>query len=678
MFSESWAIIGRFRKLMSIVIHGRNNLLQFTHAISLRQALADQAWDDLDRRLLESMDERLIQLRRAIIGPDLSHRRTLVSELLRSVPVKRAIVATAKEEGINKEDALARARKYADELAANYSANSIKVFSAILSSVWNKLYDGIEIGNMDCLQQVVQQNGVIYVPCHRSHIDYLLLSYVLYTNSLVPPHIAAGINLNLPLVGPFLRSSGAFFMRRSFKDNPLYSAVFREYLHSNFVRGVSVEYFVEGGRSRTGRMLSPRPGMLQMTVRSYLRDSNMPLVFVPVYIGYEKLIESKTYIKELSGKEKKKESVIGMARSFLSLRGSFGKVYLNFGEPIHLSEELNRFQPDWKTQNYDTDYRPDWLNSMVNILGHRIVTRINEATAVNPINLVAQALLCMPKHAMGEAELIEYVDILLTLLKALPYSEFVTLSDMTARETVAYVERTGTIVRLRHEMGDILMIEDSQSVLMTYYRNNVLHLSVLPALVASCFLNGRELRDAQVKHLAREIYPFMRRELRLNIEDKDLDDALDKAIRAMLDIGLLVRQRNARELCRPVSTSLEATQLRVLAQTVRPMLERYYIGVFILKQAGSGQITLQDLETKMQSMAKRISLLFELNSPDYFDKALCKHFTDSLSIQGLTTLDENEKLVFSERLEKFNVDTKTVLNQHIRHSIHQMVVSGEG
>ena len=109
-----------------------------------------------------------------------------------------------------------------------------------------------------------------------------------------------------------------------------------------FSRGYSVEYFVEGGRSRTGRALQPRPGMVAMTVRSYLRNHNKPIAFIPVYVGYEKVLEGRSYLGELRGKKKQKESVFGVFKSLKNLRKSFGKVNVNFGEPIYLSKFLDQ------------------------------------------------------------------------------------------------------------------------------------------------------------------------------------------------------------------------------------------------------------------------------------------------------------------------------------------------
>ncbi len=177
----------------------------------------------------------------------------------------------------------------------------VRSTSFLLSNFWNKLYDGIAMHHFDKARAAAPGHEVIYVPCHRSHADYLLLSYQLHHSGVVPPHIAAGVNLNLPVVGPILRRGGAFFLRRSFKGNALYSVVFNEYLAQLVDRGVPLEYFIEGGRSRTGRLLAPRAGMLAMTLRAFLRAPRRPVMFQPVYIGYEKLMEGKSYHRRTLG-----------------------------------------------------------------------------------------------------------------------------------------------------------------------------------------------------------------------------------------------------------------------------------------------------------------------------------------------------------------------------------------
>ena len=202
----------------------------------------------------------------------------------------------AASEKLSREQVEREAKSAVVEIAANYSYAVIRFSDVVLTWLWNRLYKGVELHHFNKFEVNSSGKEVIYVPCHRSHIDYLLLSYLLYEHGHVPPHIAAGENLNMPGLGQFLRRCGAFFMRRSFRGDPLYSAVFDEYLSVMLARGVSIEYFIEGGRSRTGRLLPPKRGMLQMTVRAYLRTPRKPIIFQPVYIGYEQLVEGQSYI----------------------------------------------------------------------------------------------------------------------------------------------------------------------------------------------------------------------------------------------------------------------------------------------------------------------------------------------------------------------------------------------
>ena len=201
--------------------------------------------------------------------------------------MRTAIAATAAKENIPYAKAWERAYKMVMEIAADYSHPVVRSASFLLRNFWNKLYDGITMHHFDKARAAAPGYEVVYVPTHRSHADYLLMSYQLHASGVVVPHIAAGVNLNLPLIGPILRRGGAFFLRRSFKGNALYPVLFNEYMAQLIDRGVPMEYFIEGGRSRTGRLLAPRAGLLAMTVRAFLRAPRRPVLFQPVYIGYE-------------------------------------------------------------------------------------------------------------------------------------------------------------------------------------------------------------------------------------------------------------------------------------------------------------------------------------------------------------------------------------------------------
>ncbi len=276
-FSEDWILVGRFRKLLSVVFNGRNTLVYFGEPIRLRDVMEDGLGEQRSvRRALRSLRTVLRAQRASTIGPDLSHRRTLVVQILKTQAVRQAVRGEMQARQLLRRPALLLARKHAMEIAANYSQAFVTFMAILLGRLWNWLYDGVEFEHVENLSGVGDGAEIIYVPCHRSHMDYLLLSYIIYRKGFAVPHVAAGANLNLPVIGRFLRKGGAFFLRRSFKGDALYPVVFAKYLGFMMARGHALEYFIEGGRSRTGRLLSPRTGMLSMTVRAYLLRSEAP------------------------------------------------------------------------------------------------------------------------------------------------------------------------------------------------------------------------------------------------------------------------------------------------------------------------------------------------------------------------------------------------------------------
>jgi glycerol-3-phosphate O-acyltransferase len=415
LFSESWAVTGPLYRLLAILLHGRDTLVQFSHPVPLREyAKPGLEPPRATRRLHRFLRVHFRKVRAAVIGPDLSHRRTLVAAVVRASEVRRVVREEAKARGIPRRKALELAYRYADEIAADYSYRVVRGLERVLTWWWNQRYEGIEVRHLQKVKQVVEGNEIVYVPCHRSHIDYLLLSYVLFEQGFVIPHIAAGINLNLPLVGSVMRRGGAFFMRRTFKEDPIYAAVFVRYVGMNLARGVPIEYFIEGTRSRTGRLLEPRYGMLTMTVRSYISNSKRPIVFIPVYVGYEHVFEGDSYTSELSGRAKRRESLGGLVQAVHTLRGKYGRVYLNFGEPIFLDTRARsarrRVAPGERTEQRKATVargrgrgpRPDHHDE------HQRGGR------VNPRNLLATAVLSTPKRAMVEKDLHAQLDLCAT------------------------------------------------------------------------------------------------------------------------------------------------------------------------------------------------------------------------------------------------------------------------
>ncbi len=675
LFSENWEIIGRTRKFFVTLLHGRNTLLRFSHALPIRSICTDDIEAPVAfRKLSRILRVHFRKRRSATVGPDLSHRRTLVDQVLRAPAVRRAINAEGGDDIRKQEVARRKAEKYALEIAADISYPTIRVLVRVLRWLWNRIYDGVEVNHMQTLHDVANEKEVIYVPCHRSHFDYLLLGYVTYQEGLQLPHIAAGINLNMPIVGGILRRGGAFFLRRSFKGNRLYAAVFDAYIQQVLGRGHSMEYFIEGGRSRTGRLLQPKGGMLAMTVNAYITNPQRPIVFVPIYFGYEKLIEGDSFISELGGAAKQKESLGGLIRSVKSLRDHFGKVAVNIGEPIDLEPLLDTMRPTWREHEAENGERPSWLTGIVDELGEQIMQNINSAAAVTPISLLAYALLATPKQTIGLAELRRQIELSLALLHRFRYSELVTTPDWTPDQIIEHGEKLGVINRSSHPMGEVIHMPERTAVLMTYFRNNVLHLFAVPAAVACCFIQGRQLPHSELQRLIRLIYPFMKKELCLKWEHDEVDTVTTEAIDSFLDLGLLT-EGDGKALVRPPAGSAKAFQLLMLGQSMVPMLQRFYLAIAILVRNGSGTLSRARLETMCQQSGERLSMIYGLHSPDFFNKTLFHDFIRTL--QDLDVLRRNAEgaIEFDDDLTSIGADARLVLGEEIRHSILSLTVA---
>ncbi|HKJ18329.1 MAG TPA: glycerol-3-phosphate 1-O-acyltransferase PlsB [Xanthomonadales bacterium] len=670
MFTESWEIAGRLRRLLGTMINGRNTFVRFSPPISLLEASQEGLGDARTlRKVSRILRVHFQRVRSAAIGPDLSHRRTVVEKVLTSPSVRKAISDKARADKITEQKARKIAHDYVNEIAADYSYSFVRIASFALSWFWNRIYDGVSLNHFSQFQKVAADYEVIYVPCHRSHIDYLLLSYLVYHQGFVPPHVAAGVNLNLPVIGRIIRKGGGFYIRRSFRTQKLYSAVFHEYLATIQAQGTSLEYFIEGTRSRTGRLLPPKSGMLAMSVRSYLRNPTRPLMFQPIYIGYERLVEGNSYTAELSGQKKRSESLWDLLNVFRILRERYGKVHVSFADPIFLDDLLDKHEPAWRDFDPGKERKPPWLAPLIDQLGNGIITGINETAHVSSINLLAAILLATPKHAIDREDLISVLVLYLDLLQHCAYSDRVTFTARSAEAIVQYGIEMEVLRVSEHPLGDIIEVNPEQAVRLTYFRNNVSHLLALPSLVAACFMNSPAIEESQVRRIAAGVYPFLKAELFL---PWDADGFVGAALRFthwLRARGLLLPDSGNGHLERAEGGSHEAFQLRLLGRALLQTYERYYITVAVLAKNGSGILTRGEVERLCTLTAQRISQLNEFAAPEFYDKNLFRQFIELLRSGGILYVNESGKFEFTELLGQISDDAKLILSKEIRHAI---------
>ena len=626
LFSEHWAATSRLRRFVNMLLSRNHIVVDFGEPLALGDAVRGDARRRA-RRAARILRVRLRQQKVAALGPDFSHRRTLLEQVLASRTVNDAIERRVDAAGDGTDSELLRqrlgnqARKAALHIASNMSYPLVLVVLRVLDAFWRRIYEGVEANGLARIASLGRTHTLVYVPSHRSHVDYLMLSYLLFKRGLMIPHIAAGENMNMPFVGSLLRQGGAFYMRRSFRDDPLHAAVFSEYLYEVYRRGHCVEFFPEGSRTRTGRLLPARIGLLQMSIAHSRRGLSRPLAFVPVYLGYEKLVEGGSYLNELRGTKKKRESVGDILRSLRLLRQNFGRVEVNFGVPLHLSE--------WLRERATRDRPGNGGRGEAVDLGREILMRINDAASVNPVNLVALAILSTPRLAIAERTLARQIDCYLELLRRDAANHDFQLTELDGAAAIAQVTRLGFLNPERHDFGTVLATPHLAAVRMTWYRNNVAHVLALPSLIA-CLLEKRRrpLARRALERMTGVACPYLARELHGRFRPGDTARWTDHLVRA----GLVVEKDG--RLAPPPARSPEHYRLHLLAGIARPTLERYYIVLGLLTEPGKPARTRAELLERSQRTARGMARMHGINAPEFFDGRLFDAFVDKLIEDG--------------------------------------------
>ena len=666
VFADTWVLAGRTRKILTILFHGRNTRLIFSPTLNFRDAISNHGNDEQD--LQERLTNTLRRQREASFGPQISNHKQLSAKVIDDPNVKELISEEADSTLHNH----TRAHRYCREIFANCTQLKIEVMQRLLHFFWRRFYSGIQIYNADRIREAALTHQLVYVPCHRSHVDYLLLSYVIDHESLALPYIAAGNNLDIPVIGRMLRGGGAFFIRRSFRDNALYKAVLHAYLYQLVKLGVPLEYFIEGGRSRSGRMLKPKFGMLSMTVDAYIKSQARPMAFVPVYIGYERLIEGQSYIGELYGEKKKTESTLGTLGAIFRLRGNFGKVTASFGEPIQLDSLLQQHCNDWTQQADEIRQKPDWYQASLQTLSSEIMAGINRACVINPVNSIATILLATPRQSIEIEELVTQAELHHRLIRGAPCLASIRIEGRVDEEQIRRIARQKIIHVRQHEMGDIVYLKPSDSALIGYYRNNTLHSLIVPAMIACCFTSVKRLSHASIHHKTGLLYPFLKSELQLEWPEVELPSIVDECIACLVDEGLLEQTKN--DLRRPQRSSQRCLQLIRLAHIVQPILERYYMTVIVLRQSAAAPLQEAELELRCHLLAQKISMLHGINAPDFFDHLLFRDFIATMLANEYLVENDSKQLEFKQESDSASLDDlRNLLSAEVRSSILSLI-----
>jgi len=481
--------------------------------------------------LRDRLESAIAQERQVIMGPPLKQNRAIKAEVMRKPDLVDQMREVASQEGVSELEIRRRGAEQLDEIAADFNLLGIKTLGAILSPIFYLIYRGFHVDEegLHRLRATARDSRVILVPSHKSYIDFLVLSYVFYQRGLIPPHIAAGVNLSFWPLGPLFRRCGAFFLRRSFKGDPIYGSIFKTYVVKLLEEGFMIEFFPEGTRSRTGKLIKPRYGMVRMIIDAFVAGRFEKLVFQPISIGYEKIIEGGSYAKEAMGAgEKKQESATALIKASTVLTSNYGRVYIEFAEPLSLTDYMARYQVDRDAPQEEA------LQRLTVRLAHRIMYDIAEVTPVTPSALAALVLLVAPGRGIGAQRMLVETGFLLRFLLGPGSGARLTtpLNEALAHNVEAELLqglRSGTLPMpatpearqeeqiilgraIEHVIHQTLLLlkqnnlveirevhdekfyglSDKQRLDLNYYRNNIVHFFVQQGILAAAIVRESE------------------------------------------------------------------------------------------------------------------------------------------------------------------------------------------
>jgi glycerol-3-phosphate O-acyltransferase len=595
---------GTIRKIVLFFRHSRRAFIDFGQPLNLKDYLASQSparslqemASGIRQELIESIDMQ----KRVILGPIMKSKQEIKESVLRDKAIKQEIEETAQGNERKHKQLRKSAGKYFDEIAADYNMAYIQAFLMALNWFWKKIFEGVDVDmqGLARIREWARKGPLIYVPSHKSHIDYLILNHVLLNNHLHVPRIAAGANLLFWPMGHIFRQCGAFFIRRSLKGARLYAEVLARYIKALLEEGHPIQFFIEGGRSRNGKLMLPKTGFLSMLLQAYQEGFCKDLIFVPASITYDRILEEKSYLKELSGDHKEQESLrqVIRARRFLKMR--YGKIYIRFNNPFSLTEYLSR-----KNQA---------VNGLHRELAIHLVKSINAVSPVTPLSVVAMGILANHRRGFHLSELAETVEILLNFIRKYGIPLAATLSDpeKAVKETLSLLTDWKVIDSLKDIEGEdeiFYYVEEDKKMELEYQKNSIIHFFIPHSLLAISLLSGKE----EVKKLDSIVadYAFLKYLFKSEFvfdEQEDLPENVTSFIEYFQEAGFLSRSEEDGGY---KITKLGFDKLPIWAGLAKTFLESYWIAVKAISQQKSKAVKDDNLVKHMMYLGKRFHRL---------------------------------------------------------------------
>jgi len=564
----------------------------------LGEFVALQAWMSLERA------------ERHIRGLKYKVPKFLREDLFWSRPFQSGIQRLARQEGKPEKRMQQRTGRYLKEIAAQHSPYMIDLLNGITTKAIEAAHHSVDYSEADlrAIYKFAEEEPIVFLPSHKSNFDHLVFQHVLYENELPLNHTAGGINMNFFLIGPLLRRSGIFFIRREFRDNAPYKFVLRQYIDYLLEKRFALEWYIEGGRSRSGKLREPKMGLLAYVADSYQRGIADDVVLVPVSINYDQITDVGSYAEEQRGGKKEAESFAWALRFLGSLRRQNGRIYVRFGEPLALSDHMGR----------DDDLTSKQGQLTLPKIAIEVSTRINDVTPITAISTVTLALLSEENRGLTVTEL---------AAKLTPFTSFIKERNIPTADDLPFTSEdeiaaaldalvlSGVVTRTDGLTERVYSIGEGKHLAAAYYRNTIIHFFVNAGItelaLGLCAKRGDPMTRQSVINLALEIRNLLKFEFFFSPTDRFAEEIGDEVDRCTL-------QGSGGESDGLVSNTLTAISPIVL----RPFLEAYYVIASALASSGSDPLSESDLADRSLRMGNQLAALGEISSKEAVSTAL--------------------------------------------------------
>ncbi len=408
-----------------------------------------------------------------------------VADGLRSDARFRAAMNTLAGETGQSEVALyEQASKYMKELIARPSPLFIDMKAKLDRFMLSQGYEDdvvFDRKELTRLRKTMREHPTLLLFTHKTYIDGVTATDLAYQNDLPLIHLFGGINLDFFGLGFMLRRAGTIFIRRSFENNPVYKLVLRHYVSYLLEKRFPMTWAFEGTRSRLGKLMPPRYGLLKYVMDSAYSNDIEDVHIIPVVTSFDLIRDVEEYASEQKGRIKKPESLSWFFGYLRSLREPMGKVYVDFGEPVIVKKAPN---PNDRLA----------LSKMA----FEVAVQANRATPLTLTSLMCLCLLGTAPRAMTEVELRAVINFLVGWAR----DRDIRMSEDLTDENLGGVQRVietlvnnGLLVRYDKGSTVVYAIEPDQHPIASYYRNSIVHHFLDKAIIELSILKAREVSD---------------------------------------------------------------------------------------------------------------------------------------------------------------------------------------